>query len=265
MCTREGSRIWTRGCRGSSPVPATSTDRAPKIRQAGGEREGRRGMCGRFTRMYSWKRLHELLDLRYPGAEEMAPSWNVAPSQSSPVCIVGDGGRELAVMRWGFTPAWSRASMPGPINARSETVATNGMFRAAYRARRCLVPVSGFYEWSTKGPVKQPYYVRPREGEIFAMGGIWERWGEGEAAVTSFAILTTEANETMATLHDRMPVIVRASDYARWLGPVQPPADLLRPIASDEMCMHAVSTRVNSPRNNDTSLCAPVEVERGLW
>ena len=211
-------------------------------------------MCGRFTRFYTWRQLHDLLDLAYPTPGEMAPSWNVAPTQRSPVCrLAPDGSRELASMRWGFTPSWSKDGKPGPINARAETVATNGMFRAAYRSRRCLVPISGFYEWRATETGKQPSYIHLLNEEIICLAGLWERWGSGEGATESFTIITTEPNEAVAQIHNRMPVIVPPSDHTRWLA--GPNADgLMRPYPAEEMAIHAVSRRVNSPREDDSSL-----------
>jgi putative SOS response-associated peptidase YedK len=223
-------------------------------------------MCGRFTRQYTWAQLHRLLDIRYPSAEEMGPSWNVAPTQRSPVCRVGnDGERELAIMRWGFTPQWSPDAKPGPINARCETVATNGMFRAAYRSRRCLVPISSFYEWRTTEAGKQPFSIRLLHDEVICLAGLWEGWAKDAEAIESFTVLTTTPNELMATIHNRMPVILRPQDYDAWLGAPEPPPELLCPFPAEEMEAVPVSTRVNSPRNNDAALCARSEPDKGLF
>lgn len=220
-------------------------------------------MCGRFTRQYSWRDVHGFLDLQFPSVEELSTSFNVAPTQPSPVCRTAkDGGRELAIMRWGLTPSWSKDGKPGPINARAETAATNGMFRSAYKSRRCLVPVSGFYEWQKReGGAKQPFLIRLLNDPIFCFAGLWESWRGGGDAVQSFTVLTTEPNELMATIHDRMPVIVRPSEFGGWLGDGSPPAGVFDPFPAEEMQALPVSTRVNSPRNNDPSLAEPVEPE----
>lgn len=218
-------------------------------------------MCGRFTRQYSWRDVHAFLDLQFPSAEDLGRSFNVAPTQPSPVCRAAERGeRELAIMRWGFTPVWSKDGKPGPINARAETAATNGMFRSAYKSRRCLVPASGFYEWQKRdGGAKQPYLIRLLNDPIFCFAGLWESWrGDGDA-VESFTVLTTEPNELMAPIHNRMPVIVRPSDFGGWLGGEAAPDDVLTPFPAEEMQAFPVSTRVNSPRNNDPSLVEPFE------
>ncbi len=223
-------------------------------------------MCGRFTRLYEWRKLHELLDLRYPAPEEMRPSWNVAPSQTTPVCRLDENGeREIALMQWGFTPRWSKEPGAGPIIARSETVATRGMFRDAYRARRCLVPISGFYEWRTTVSGRQPHYVRLLNDEVFCLAGVWERSGDGDDTVETFAILTTEPNEVVAEIHDRMPVIIRREDYDTWLSGDKPPESLFRPFPAEEMEAFPVSMRVNSPKNDEPGLCERAAPDRGLF
>ena len=136
-------------------------------------------MCGRYTRQYSWRDVCAFLDLHFPSVEELNRRYNVAPSQRSPVCRLGeDGERAMSVMRWGFTPSWSKDGKPGLINARSETAATNGMFRSAFRSRRCLVPASGFYEWQKReSGAKQPYLIRLLNAPIFCFAALWESWG----------------------------------------------------------------------------------------
>ncbi len=224
-------------------------------------------MCGRFTRLYTWKTLHELLDLRYPLPEDMRPSWNVAPAQTTPVCrLNAQGEREVVVMRWGFTPHWSKEPAPGPINARGETVATNGMFRAAYQSRRCLVPISGFYEWRKTDGHKQPFYLRLINDDAFCLAGIWDRWGgPGNDATVSFAIITTTPNELVTAIHDRMPVIVRRQNYDAWLASSGPSDSMLRTFPAAEMEAFPVSTRVNNTRNNDADLCVRADAAGGLF
>jgi putative SOS response-associated peptidase YedK len=221
-------------------------------------------MCGRFTRLYTWKQLHTLLDLRYPADIEMQPSWNVAPSQTTPVCrLDAEGARELVTMKWGFTPAWSKDGKPGPINARSETVAANGLFRRAFASRRCIVPISGFYEWHTIGGTKQPFYLRLTSLEPMPLAGIWERWGAGPDARDTFAILTTSPNPLVEAIHDRMPVILHPGAVREWLGASDPGAALRMPFPAEIMEMFPVSPRVNSPQNNDASLCERMSPAHG--
>ena len=193
----------------------------------------------------------------------VAPRYNIAPSQ--PVLAVrtspAAGRREFAMPRWGLVPAWARDATIGNrlINARAETVSEKPAFRRAFRERRCLIPADGFYEWKKEGAGKRPFYVRRRDGAPFAFAGIWERWeGTGGEAVETCAILTTEPNELLAPLHDRMPLIVPPEEYGRWLDPsLRAPerlAPLLRPFPSAALEAFPVGREVNNPRADDPSL-----------
>ena len=152
------------------------------------------------------------------------------------------------------------------INARAEGIEAKPAFRAAFKRRRCLVPASGFYEWKKLGggDRKQPYYITAADEEPLAFAGVWEWWRspEGEA-VESFAIITTTPNEMMAGLHDRMPVILDSADFAPWLDPAQEDQKrllgLLRPYPAELMVSRPVSTRVNSPRNDDPACILPLD------
>lgn len=145
------------------------------------------------------------------------PNRNVCPTDSVHV-VTAEGGRSLSAMRWGFLPAWYKAPNAGPllINARAETVATKPAFREACRARRCLIPATAFYEWTGEKGAKQPWRIARSDGAPLAFAGIWQRWGpEG---LPTCAIVTCGANEVMARLHHRMPVIVEPGDWPLWLG-----------------------------------------------
>ena len=218
-------------------------------------------MCGRFTRQYTWEELHELMELLSDEPVPITPSWNVAPTQLSPVIVGGEPGpHTLREMAWGLRTSWMEPGKPGPINARSETVASNAVFRGAYESRRCVVPISGFYEWQKTDLGKQPMYIRPLNAPVFWLAGLWEP-GTGR---DTFTVLTTDANERMAEIHDRMPVMLAPERAATWLDP----ATIVRDVPaypSDEMTAHPVSTRVNSPRNDDASLIDVDEPERGLF
>ncbi|MCA9288646.1 MAG: SOS response-associated peptidase [Phycisphaerales bacterium] len=249
-------------------------------------------MCGRFTREYTWRQLHELLSLtfefpeQWQGSAAFAPSYNVAPTQDSPVCRAarsgGDGavppGREVVPMQWGLRPAWVDKPGLAPINARSETVATSPMFRQAFKKRRCLVPVSGFYEWKKDGDRKRPHYIRLRDQPVMCFAGLWEFRGEGSsgnakgardaergkggggegAPLLTFTILTTRPNALMKDIHDRMPVIVDPPRFEEWLGEDVPDPSMFEPFAAGRMEAFEVSTRVNSPKNNNAALVEPV-------
>ncbi len=231
-----------------------------------------RGMCGRFTYKLTWKQIHFLLNIhREMEAVELPPSFNVAPTQRVMVGReVRGGGREVVEMAWGLSPPWQACDAPGPINARCETVENNRIFRSAYESRRCVVPASGFYEWKKVAGGKQPMYITLLNREGFCFAGVWERRereGEGGVKVVqeTFAILTTAANEVVKPIHDRMPVIVRPELMDSWLGKGKPDPAVFEPFPAEETTAWAVSSRVNSPRNNDERLIAEVKEDGGLW
>ena len=209
-------------------------------------------MCGRYA-------LHAhpdvvVLKFGLAAAPQLKPRYNIAPTQEAPV-IRMDAQREraLALLRWGLVPSWSKDPSIGGrmINARAETVTEKPAFRNAFRRRRCLVPADGYYEWKSEGGRKQAYLLQLGSGEPFAMAGLWESWRslEGEVAET-FAIVTTEASGTARQVHDRMPVILAQRDYEAWLAGTDPEA-LLRPRSGAAFTARRISTRVNSPRNDD--------------
>lgn len=229
-------------------------------------------MCGRYTLHSSAAEIAEHFGLE-PGdlPEELAPRFNIAPTQDVPA--VGPsprGGRGLAMFRWGLIPHWADdpSDFSSLINARSETVHRKPAFRSAFARRRCLLPADGFYEWRAEGDAKQPYHLRMPGGELFAFAGIWDRWqaqGEdgGGRAVESCAILTTDAAPSIAELHDRMPVILPREAYERWTdrsvterGSL---ADLLEPPRETALEYYTVSRRVNRPANDGPSCVQPLE------
>ena len=222
-------------------------------------------MCGRYsltTPMEAVGRLFQVAE-----RPNLKPRYNIAPSQDAPVVRAGEaGGRGLESMRWGLIPSWAKEARIGykMINARAETVAQKPEFRGAFRQRRCLVPADGFYEWRKLGKVKQPYRITLAEGGPFAFAGLWERWRAPDGqAVSSFTIITTEANRPLRPIHDRMPVILDPADYDAWLdtagvGPeeaVRP----LRPYPDQRLAAVPIGTRINSPRNDDAACIVPLE------
>jgi putative SOS response-associated peptidase YedK len=212
-------------------------------------------MCGRFTltaSAQSVKSLFPLLDL----AEELEPRYNVAPTQTVLAVRAGASGKPEGVpLRWGLVPAWAEDPGIGNrlINARSETAAEKPAFRSAFRQRRCLILADGFYEWQKLPGGKQPFYFRLREGGPFAFAGLWEHWARGGRPIESCTLLTTDANDLVRPLHDRMPVILPRERFARWLDPefkaVPELEALLRPYPAAAMTGYPVATRVNNPRN----------------
>lgn len=218
-------------------------------------------MCGRFGVPFRGEDLADALGAPWHGEPLRGPRYNVAPTQHAPVLLdAGAEGRRLQMVRWGLIPSWAKDPSIGSkmINARAESVAEKPSFRTAFKKRRCLVPVGGFYEWKKEGKTKTPHWIHPASAGVVTFAGLWERWfPEGAEPVTTFTILTTGANGFMSALHDRMPVIVEPEDRDAWLDAKTDPAAvsaLLRPCAEDRLAAYAVSTRVNSPANEDETL-----------
>jgi putative SOS response-associated peptidase YedK len=196
-----------------------------------------------------------------------AASWNVAPTDTLPVVRYDAraGERSLDVMRWGLVPFWAKDIKVGfsNINAKAEGVDTRPAFREAFQRRRCLVPLDNFYEWKKLGRDRQPYAVALADRRLMAMAGLWESWRSpaGER-LRSFAIVTTAANELLAPVHDRMPVILGPENWPLWLGEIPTDPDrlkaLLVPYPADDMVIWPVDRRVGNVRNNDPSLIEPI-------
>jgi putative SOS response-associated peptidase YedK len=212
-------------------------------------------LCGRFE-------IHSTLEIiaKVFGIDSItfdySPSYNVAPSQDI-LLVVNDGKRHLVRSRWGFVPPWSKELSAGykMINARAESVADKPSFRRAFQDQRCLVVADGFYEWKKDGPKKRPFYIRLKSGEPFGFAGLYSIWKspEGEQIWTS-TIITTDANEIVRPLHDRMPVIASPDAYDLWLDPsIHDRAllqDILKSYPSEELEVYEVTAKVNSPKNN---------------
>jgi putative SOS response-associated peptidase YedK len=193
-----------------------------------------------------------------------APNWNVAPTQTLPIVRYDseDRQRSLDIMRWGLIPFWAKDAKIGytTINAMAETVETKPAYREAFKRRRCLVPIDGFYEWQKTGPKdKQPYAFALADRSIMALAGLWETWrSPANETVRSFTIITTTPNELCAPIHNRMPVILAPAAWPVWLGeePAEPAQlhALLAPYPADGMTMWPVDKRVGNVRNNDPSV-----------
>ncbi|MCW5769293.1 MAG: SOS response-associated peptidase [Phycisphaeraceae bacterium] len=224
-------------------------------------------MCGRYTHLVTWSQVHQLLRLSSDPID-LPLRYNIAPTQMAPVVRQRGGARSLEMLRWGLVPPWAKdiAIGSGMINARGETLATKPAFRAAFKRRRCLVPASGFYEWDkvSSGTKKQPSYITASDDGPLVFGGLWESWTSPEGqTIETYTIVTTAPNEMMARFHDRMPLVLDASDHDAWLDPEREDAfDLVRAYPAELMLARPVSTRVNSPRNDDASLIEPVEPPR---
>ena len=225
-------------------------------------------MCGRYASFLPADAIAQLFSTVNP-LPNAAPSWNVGPTQNAMVVRrhPDTGERHLDLLTWGLVPHWTKDIHQArkPINARVETVATLGMFRAALAARRCLVPADAFYEWKATPAGRQPYAIARQDGTPLAFAGLWEGWrGPDGDVLRTFVIITTPANATMAMLHDRMPAILEPADWPGWLGEVEgDPVALLRPAADDVLKLWPVSRAVNDVRNNGADLLEPVEVPDG--
>jgi putative SOS response-associated peptidase YedK len=220
-------------------------------------------MCGRFAITSPREAVIELFAARpAEGLPDDAPRYNVCPTQTiDVVCRGREGDRVLAPMRWGFIPPWAKRENDGPllINARAETLAEKPAFRDAARQRRCLIPASGFYEWHREGEAKQPWWVTPPDGGLVAFAGVWSLWRGPDGPLASAAIVTVAANDTLASIHHRMPLVIAPDDAGLWLGEQgHGAARLMRPVPEDVFTAHRVGSAVNSNRADGPELMAPV-------
>jgi putative SOS response-associated peptidase YedK len=212
-------------------------------------------MCGRFTFDIPLEVLVEIFGLK----EVMAvrSSYNIAPTQQVAVVRQVSDHNSLVPMKWGLVPHWAKDPAIGSqmINARAETVAEKPSFRHAIKYHRCIVPASGFFDWKHEGKSKQPYYFRMKNGRPFGFAGIWEEWKAPDGSLLdTFSILTTTANDLVATVHERMPVILPPEEYGTWLNKhLTDPEELKQfyePFPAALLDAYQVSDRVNTVRNN---------------
>jgi putative SOS response-associated peptidase YedK len=216
-------------------------------------------MCGRYAITKTAEEISQWFETNGP-PPNFPPHYNAAPGQELPVIRLHpeSGDRVLGLLRWGPIPYGSRDPKIAwkCINARGETLGTTPSFRRAYRARRCLVPANAFYEWKADGKTKQPYAIALRDRRLFAFAGLWENWQDPttEQWVRTFTIVTTKPNEVVAPLHDRMLLILDASDYDHWLDSEYDPTSRIGPYSSKEVVTWPVSTRVNKPENDDAAI-----------
>ena len=228
-------------------------------------------MCGRYSTTNTTEALRRLFS--FDDLPNLQPRYNLAPTQMAPVVRERDGSRHLDMLRWGLLPKWSKDASGGAkmINTRSETIAEKPAFRDAFRARRCLVPADGFYEWQARGKTKKPFRIARKDGEAFAFAGLWESWvnpnggpingpNDNHATVETYTIATVVASTAIAHIHHRMPVILAPEDHHAWLrGDPAQALSLLRPLPDAELQSFEVSPRVGDIRNDDASLMAPCQ------
>lgn len=225
-------------------------------------------MCGRFIQIANPEKIRAIL----PGLEvdEAARAWfrpryNIAPTQDI-LAVLNTPVPRLTNTQWGLVPFWAkdRAVASRMINARAETLTTKPSFRDPFRKRRCIVFAEGFYEWKGPGRTRTPYFIRMKSGEPFAMAGLWDRWADAGTGrdLLSSTIVTTRANALVATIHDRMPVILEPWAYGLWLSP-HPVSDTelaacLKPLDDSGMEAWEVSRLVNNPANESPECVRPV-------
>jgi putative SOS response-associated peptidase YedK len=226
-------------------------------------------MCGRYTLTSSGEELALLFDIS--DLPMVLPRYNLAPTQEAAVVRMPAPGepRRLDLLKWGLIPYWAKEASIGNrmINARSESVAEKPAYRWSFKKKRCLIPADGFYEWKKEGKLKQPYLIHRKDGKPFAFAGLWSSWKspDQEKPVETFTILTTDANDLLRPLHDRMPVIVDPENFDLWLDPKMGDAAKLQPLlaphAVDGFEAFPVSRAVNSPAHEAEDCIAPLVVE----
>lgn len=220
-------------------------------------------MCGRVASSFSWKQLHTLLRL-LTLPPDVAARYNIAPTDTMPIVRERLGRRQCVDAVWGLEAPWAvsvagsgggaGSGMPRPTNARAETITQKPMFRDAFALRRCVVPVSGFYEWQARaGSAKRPHFVTRADGEPMLLAGIWN-----ENTAVTFAVVTTAAPAGFAIIHDRAPLVLESHQVDHWLNaPRDEAARMLRPVPDGILMWHEVSTRVNSVKNQGPELVLP--------
>jgi putative SOS response-associated peptidase YedK len=220
-------------------------------------------MCGRFT-LRDPNRI-KLAHIDYLRDEDLIiPRYNIAPSQNVLTIQQRGEDREAAFLQWGLIPYWSKQQNV-IINARVETIEQKASFSDSFQKRRCLIFADGFYEWERNGKISQPYYFQMKDATPFAFAGIWDNWKSQGSLITSCAIITTTANELLAEIHHRMPVILGTESYDLWLTGRTPDAkSLLTPFPASEMTSHRVSHDVNDTKMDDAHLVQRCDADIGV-
>lgn len=219
-------------------------------------------MCGRFSLTLPQDAMAQLFTARPSNDLPDLPNYNICPTNQVHAVTSDGTDRQLVSMRWGFIPHWYKTPSDGPllINARAETIADKPAFRAAARERRCLIPASGFYEWTKDADGNRlPWYIHPSEDDVLAFAAVYQSWDKGDAPITTCAIVTTDANAPMQSIHHRMPVVVAKDDWALWLGEAgHGAATLMTAAPEDALAFYRVDPKVNSNRASGTDLIEPI-------
>ncbi len=224
-------------------------------------------MCGRFTNNAKPEQIKKEFKVGAKNPDLFQSRFNIAPAQMIDVVLEPEKERIISQLKWGLVPSWSKdaSTTKGLINARAETLTEKPSFREAFKSHRCIIPASGFYEWQKKGTgVKQPFYFYLKEREVFGFAGLWEEWLDKQTGelLETCTIITTEANELLKSVHDRMPVILKPESYDEWLDVKVKDTEklqaLLKPYPSEEMDSHAVGKNINYPDKNSPDLIKPL-------
>ena len=214
-------------------------------------------MCGRYAAAWEPTKFHETFGMQPPLFE----NYNVAPTANAPIIREQGGEREVMLARWALLPRWVSKPVDftaRTFNARRELLLEKASFKRPFESQRCLVPISGYYEWSAD---KQPYFVHANGEGPLALAGLWDHWAKNDQSITSFAVITTEPSETMRTLHHQMPAVLSPEDYEAWLSPesqLDELESLLRPFGN--LMHHPVARKVGGVRENDPSLVKPINL-----
>jgi putative SOS response-associated peptidase YedK len=220
-------------------------------------------MCGRFALTLPTEAMAQLFAASPANDLPPTPNFNICPTTQVAVVTAQDGTRLLRPMRWGFLPHWYKSPTDGPllINARAETLAEKPAFRAACRTRRCLIPATGFYEWTKDAEGRRlPWYIARTDGAPIAFAGVWQIWDKAETPIVTCAIVTTPANSAMAPIHHRMPLSLEPNAWPLWLGEAgKGAARLMQPATAPTFSFYRVNPAVNSNRATGPELIEPLE------
>jgi putative SOS response-associated peptidase YedK len=222
-------------------------------------------MCGRYAVFAGKEKIQEVFGVTADDPGLFEPNFNATPGSMLPVVLLGKARvKRIGPLRWGLIPGWADDTSVGysMINARSETLLEKPSFKKPFQRQRCIVPASGFYEWQKLGKAKIPYYIRTLDQEVMGFAGLFDKWEKDGQTVFSFTIITTAANDLLAPLHERMPVILRKRDYDDWLDPLFDDLsvlqELMKPYPTERMSLYRVSDAVNTASNNGPELVRPV-------
>ncbi len=226
-------------------------------------------MCGRFSQVMGSDILTDRFGI-HEISDEIIPRYNIGPMSMVPVIFLHDDRRFLKKMKWGFVPFWSKKLDIGNkmINARSESILENKSFSRSFKNQRCVVPVSGFYEWKKIGTRKLPFHIRLKSKEPFGLAGIFSDWEGDDGNITTFSILTTEPNDLIESIHKRMPVILAKKYERTWLAKnseISMVQNYLKPYPSEFMEAYMVSSIVNNPINESAKCIEPVSDIEDVW